>query len=162
MITHYRDETVVVTTSYLQINGRTIPLSDLEHVWHDEVEPDWRVRGRAAGRGVLNIAMLLCGAAGLVLLVGLGASAYLESETRGFKIPTNTLLLLAVVLLVIGVVPLLWEWALSRVDDSYDKGSACYEIWAICRGRRTLLLRIDDATRFGKIYRAMERAIGDQ
>ena len=63
-------------------------------------------------------------------------------------------------LLVLGLVPLLWEWALHRIDDSYDRGNAIYEVWAETQGTQVLLLRIDDAARFGKIYRALQRALG--
>lgn len=164
MITYYRDETVAVTSTYVQIEGHRIRLSELRYVWHRQERPDWRVRRRTAGRGVLNILMLLAALAGLVALVGLAASAYGETRLAAavgrLPIPRDTLLLFAVLLLVVGLVPLVWEWALHRVDDSYDRGDAIYEIWAETDSAQLMLLRCDDATRFGKVYRALQRALG--
>jgi hypothetical protein len=48
---------------------------------------------------------------------------------------------------------------LERVDRSYDRGSRCLEIWGRVRGRDVLLLRTDNAQRFGQIYRALQRAL---
>lgn len=163
VITFYRDETVVVTSTFIQIDERVFRLSELEYVWHREVKPDWRVRGRTAGRGVLNTVMILAGFVGAIALVGLIASAYSESQLAlavgDLPLPRNTLILLAVVLLLMGFIAPIWEWMLHRVDDSYDKGDAIYEIWAQTQGRKVMLLRLADITRFGKIYRAIERAL---
>jgi hypothetical protein len=48
---------------------------------------------------------------------------------------------------------------LERVDRSYDRGSHRLEIWGRVRGRDVLLLRTDNAQRFGQIYRALQRAL---
>jgi hypothetical protein len=48
---------------------------------------------------------------------------------------------------------------LERMDRSYARGSRQVEIWALWRGRRVLLLRTGDQLRFGKIYRALQRAM---
>lgn len=164
MTTYYRDETVAVTSTYVQVEDRRFRLSELRYVWHRQQRPDWRVRRRTARRGVLNTLMILAAVAGLIALVGLIASAYGETQLAAavgeLPIPRDTLLLFAVLLLVLGLVPLLWEWALNRVDDSYDRGDAIYEVWAETDAGQVLLLRLDDATRFGKIYRALQRALG--
>jgi hypothetical protein len=34
-----------------------------------------------------------------------------------------------------------------------------HEIWARCRGTEVMLVRTDDRTRFGRIYRALQRAL---
>lgn len=163
MITYYRDESVAVTSTFIQINGQLFRLVDLDYIWHREASPDWRVRGRTFGRGVLNTAMILAGFVGVIALVAIIAAAYGESKLAAavgdLPIPRNTLLLLAVVLLLLGLVAPVWEWALHRVDDSYDKGNAIYEIWASIGGQELMLLRLSDATRFGKIYRSIERAL---
>lgn len=163
MIIYYRDETVAVTSTFIRFDGQTYPLVELDYVWHRQAPPDWRIRGRTLGRGVLNTGMIVAGMLGLVAIVGLIASAYGESRLAAalgeLPIPRNTLLLLAALLLLLGFAVPVWEWALHRVDDSYDKGDAIYEIWARRRGEELLLLRIADATRFGKIYRALQRAL---
>jgi Family of unknown function (DUF6232) len=45
------------------------------------------------------------------------------------------------------------------VDRSYDRGSRRLEIWGRVRGEDVLLLRTDNAQRFGRIYRALQRAL---
>jgi hypothetical protein len=157
MTTHYRDDQIVVTSAYLRINDRTWQLSELDYVWHRQITPDWRVRGRTASRGLLNILMILAGLAGAVVLIAVLSSAYIELKIT--PIPKNTLLVVAILLLIMGFVPLIWEWALTRVDDSYDKGDAIYEMWATIHGAQILLLRLPDATRFSRIYRGLQRAL---
>jgi Family of unknown function (DUF6232) len=159
MITFYRDATVAVTSAYLQIDDRRWRLSELDYVWHQESPATWRVRSRTAGRGVLNTIMTLAGLIGLVILIAFVSAAYTEANLGGLHIPSNTLLLLALVLMIGGFGWAIWEWMLHRVDDSYDKGDAVYEIWAAAAGREQLLLRLEDYTRYAKIYRAIERAI---
>jgi len=55
----------------------------------------------------------------------------------------------------IGWIPFL----LDRVDRSYDRGSRPREIWGRTRHGDVLLLRTTDAARFGRIYRALQRAL---
>ncbi len=159
MTTHYRDDQIVVTSAYLRINDQTWRLSELDYVWHRQIRPDWRVRGRTAGRGVLNVLMILAGFAGAAVLIAVLSSAYIELKISA--VPKNTLIVVAILLLIMGFVPLIWEWALTRVDDSYDKGDAIYEMWATIHGTHVLLLRLPDATRFSKIYRGLQRALED-
>jgi hypothetical protein len=166
MLIYYRDDNVVVTSNFIQVEGRRFRIDELEYVWHAEAGPSWRTMRRGAGRGVINTSMLLAGIAGAIVLIGLLASAY--SETRlemalgNLPIPRNTLLLVAAIMLVAGFAPLIFEWALIRIDDSYDKGGSVYEIRALVQGQEIVLLRLADATLFGKIYRAMQRALEDQ
>jgi hypothetical protein len=166
VLTYYRDDDVVVTSTYLQLGGRRLRIADLEYVWHAEAGPTWRTMRRGAGRGVINTAMMLAGIAGAVVLVGVLASAYSETKLEialgHLPVPRNTLLLVAAILLVVGFAPLLFEWALIRVDDTYDKGGSVQEIWALVDGQEIMLLRLADATLFGKIYRALQRALEDQ
>ncbi len=148
-----------MTSAYLRIQDQTWRLSELDYVWHREIRPDWRVRSRTAGRGILNILMILAMLAGAVVLVAVLSSAYLELKFS--SVPKNTLIVVAILLLLAGFVPLIWEWALTRVDDSYDKGDAIYEMWATIHGAQVLLLRLPDAARFSKIYRGLQRALED-
>lgn len=157
MSTHYRDDDVVVTTTHLRIGAQTWRLSELEYVWHRETRPDWRVRGRTAGRGLLNLLLILSGFAGLLILVSVLSAGYLELKLG--PIPTRTLIVLAVLLLLSGFIPVGYEWMLGRIDDSYAKGDAIYEMWARIHGQEVMLLRLPDKTRFSSIYRALERAL---
>jgi hypothetical protein len=159
MTTLYRDNEVVVTHASIRIGGQSWRLSDLDYVWHNEVSADWRVRSRTAGRGILNILLILSIFAGIIVLIAIGSAAYLELQITA--VPRNTLIVAAAVLLAAGLVPLGWEWALTKVDSSYDKGDAIYEMWARQGDTEFLLLQLDDLTRFSKIYRAVQRALED-
>lgn len=159
MTTLYRDDHVVVTQTQIRIDGQTWRMSELEYVWHKESRPDWRVRSRRASRGILNVLMILAFFAGIIVLIAVGSAAYLELQLS--PIPRNTLIAVAILLLLAGVVPLAWEWALTKVDDTYDKGDAIYEMWARVHGTEIMLLRSNDQTRFSKIYRAVQRALED-
>jgi hypothetical protein len=48
---------------------------------------------------------------------------------------------------------------LEHVDRSYDRGSRTREIWARTAAGDVLLLRTADNARFGRIYRALQRAL---
>jgi Family of unknown function (DUF6232) len=157
MTTLYRDDEVVVTSTHLRIGAQSWRLSELEYVWHRETRPDWRVRGRTAGRGALNLLLILSSLAGLVLLVSIISAGYLELKLG--PIPTKTLIVLAVVLLLSGFIPVVYEWALNRIDNSYIKGDAIYEMWARIHGTEQMLLRLPDERRFSSIYRALQRAL---
>lgn len=157
MSTHYRDDDVVVTSTHLRIGAQTWRLSELEYVWHRETRPDWRVRGRTAGRGVLNILLILSGFAGFIILVSVLSAGYLELKLG--PIPTKTLIIVAILLLLSGFVPVIYEWMLNRIDTSYIKGDAIYEMWARIHGQEVMLLRLADERRFSSIYRALERML---
>jgi hypothetical protein len=157
MSTLYRDDEVVVTSTHLFIGAQSWRLSELEYVWHREARPDWRVRGRTAGRGVLNLLLILSGFAGFILLVSIISAGYLELKLG--PIPTKTLIVLAVVLLLSGFIPVVYEWMLNRIDNSYIKGDAIYEMWARIHGQELRLLRLPDERRFTSIYRALQRAL---
>jgi hypothetical protein len=87
--------------------------------------------GAAAGRGVLGLAMLIP-----IVVGAIGGG----------------------ILVGLATAPLA-DVLLERVDRSYDRGSRCLEIWGRVRGRDVLLLRTDNAQRFGQIYRALQRAL---
>ena len=103
-----------------------------------------------AGRGALGIAMIapvLVGALGVLVALVIDASASTTIALAGGGI-----------LLGLAAAPLA-DVLLEFVDRSYDRGSRRLEIWADIRGTRTLLLETQDAQRFGRIYRALQRAL---
>lgn len=46
-----------------------------------------------------------------------------------------------------------------KADRQPGRSDNTREIWAIWRGQTLMLLRIADRTRFGQVYRAIERAL---
>jgi hypothetical protein len=147
MITYYRDPEVLVTSTGVRMGGHEYRLGELAQVWHKRGRRTW---GAAAGRGALGLAMLtpvVVGVIGIVVALVIHASA-----------GTTIALIGGGILLGLAAAPLadvLLEW----VDRSYDRGNRNLEIWSRTRRGDVLLLRTDNAQRFGQIYRALQRAL---
>ena len=147
MTTYYRDPDVWVTSAGVHANGRDLRLSELRQVWHTRGRRSW---GTIAGRGAVGFAILT------PLVIGLLAVAValvIDASTS-----TTIALIGGGVLVGFGVVPLA-DVLLERVDRSYDRGSRVREIWARTPAGDLLLLSTADAARFGRIYRALQRAL---
>ena len=147
MTTFYRDAEVRITSTGVQMNGRDLPLNALRRVWHRRGARSW---GTVAGRGALGLAMLCPIAVGLL---GIAAAFLLHASASA-----TVALVGGGVLVGLAGVPLA-DVLLDQVDRSYDRGSRDLEIWARTPGGDTLLLRTRDAARFGRIYRALQRAL---
>ena len=156
MIVYYRDRHVAVTSEALLIDNVRIPLARLEYVWHREGPAEARVRMRIAQRGVIGFGLII----GLLLaLIGV---LYLFAKVIGQSASAGKVLLpLAGVVALIGFAGPILEIALQRMDTSADQGHQVYEICAVIDGVERRLIRIADAHRFGKIYRALQRALED-
>jgi hypothetical protein len=147
MITYYKDPDVLVTSTGVRMGGRAYRLGDFVQVWHTRGRRSW---GRLAGRGALGIAILApiaVGAIGILVALAIDASA-----------STTIALIGGGVLVGLAAAPLA-DVLLEFVDRSYDRGSRNLEIWGRVRGADVLLLRTDNAQRFGQIYRALQRAL---
>jgi hypothetical protein len=145
--TYYRDPEVWITSAGVRINGRDLPLDDLAQVWHARGRRSWVT---IAGRGMLALAILAPLAVG-----GLGIAIGLLLHAPA---PVTAALLGGGILVGLATVPIA-DLLLDHVDRSYDRGSRNLEIWARVRGGRVLLLRTRDRARFGRIYRALQRAL---
>jgi hypothetical protein len=146
-ITYYRDAEVLVSSAGIRMGRREYRLSDVARIWHRRGTRSW---GAAAGRGMLGLAMLtpiVLGAVGIAIALVVRGSA-----------ATTIALIGGGVLIGLAAAPLA-DVLLERVDRSYDRGSRCLEIWGRIRGRDIVLLRTDNAQRFGQIYRALQRAL---
>jgi hypothetical protein len=145
--TLYRDPDVRVTSQLIEVDGRRYALAELARVWHRRGERSWRA---LAGRGALGLAMLVPVGLGLIgVAVGLSIDAS----------PTVTVAMVLGAVLVGFLAGPLADVLLEHLDRSYARGSREVEIWALWRGREVLLLRTGDQLRFGKIYRALQRAL---
>lgn len=145
--TYYHDPAVRVTADHIEVNGRVYPLAELARVWYRWGERSWRTVVR---RGVLGAAVLFpitLALIGVLVALSIGASG------------TATVALVAGALLVGLLAGPLADVLLEHVDRSYARGSRQVEIWAVWRGGPVLLLRTGDRLRFGKIYRALQRAL---
>ena len=147
MITYYRDADVLVTSTGVRMGGRDYRLGDFARVWHTRGRRSWTA---VAGRGAIGLAILipvLLGALGILVALLIDAST-----------GTTVALLGGGVLVGLAALPLA-DVLLELMDRSYDRGSRRLEIWGRIRQTDVLLLRTNNAQRFGQIYRALQRAL---
>jgi hypothetical protein len=145
--TFYRDPEVWITSSDVHMNGQDLPLSALRQVWHHRGPRSW---GRVASRGVLALAILAplaIGGQGVAIGLLLHASAAVTVALVGGGI-----------LIGLATVPIA-DLVLDRLDRSHDRGSHTLQIWARTPTAEILLLSTQDRARFGRIYRALQRAL---
>lgn len=144
---YYRDRAVRVTAERIEVDGRAYPLAELARVWYRRGRWSWRT---VAGRGALGVAMLVpvaLGAVGVAVALSIGASA------------TTTIAMVLGAGLVGLLAGPLADVLLEHLDRSYARGARQVEIWALWHGAPVLLIRTGDQLRFGKIYRALQRAL---
>ncbi|MFC7534425.1 DUF6232 family protein [Actinoplanes sp. GCM10030250] len=147
MTTYYRDPEVLITSSGVRMNGRDFRLPELLQVWYTRGSRSW---GVIAWRGALGLTILLP-----VLVGGLAITVALLMQAA---VMTVVAVLIGGILVGLAVVPVA-DLLLERMDLSYDRGSRSLEIWGRVHGGEVLLLRTDNAQRFGRIYRALQRAL---
>jgi Family of unknown function (DUF6232) len=144
---YYDDGSIRITSDALHVDGRAYPLRVLRRVWHQRGRRSWR---RVAGRGALGAALLLPVAAallGLLLALRIDASGAVTVALVG-----------GACLAGFAAVPVA-DVLLEHMDRSYARGTRDLQVWAEVQHRAVLLLRTDDAQRFGQIYRALQRAL---
>ncbi|MEV1014038.1 MULTISPECIES: DUF6232 family protein [unclassified Micromonospora] len=147
MITFYDDRSVRVTSTAVQVDGRSYPLAEITMVWHRRGSRSWRV---LAGRGAIGAAL----AGPLVAaVIGIGVAVWLHRS------PTVTIAIVGASVLVGLAVGPVADFLFEHLDRSYARGSRQLEIWARWRGQPVRLLHTRDALRFGQIYRAVQRAM---
>jgi type IV secretory pathway TrbD component len=147
MITFYDDRSVRVTSTAVQVDGRSYSLGEITVVWHRRGSRSWRV---LVGRGAIGAAL----AGPLVAAVlGIGVAVWLHRS------PTVTIAIVGASVLVGLAVGPVADFLFEHLDRSYARGSRQLEIWARWRGQPVRLLRTGDALRFGQIYRAVQRAM---
>ncbi|MEV4279748.1 DUF6232 family protein [Actinoplanes xinjiangensis] len=147
MTTYYRDPEVLITSSGVWMNGREFRLPELIQVWYTKGARSW---GVIAWRGALGLAVFL------PLLVG--ALAVLVAVLMDAPLGTTVAMVVGGLLVGLAVVPVA-DLILESVDRSYDRGTRTLEIWGRVRGGDVLLMRTNNAQRFGRIYRALQRAL---
>jgi hypothetical protein len=153
--TYYRDATVWVTGEWVEVGRQRLPIAELSYVWHDRGRPTTRTAVRALARYGLITALTVPVVAGGVLLAYPIASEFGPIAVAGTAV---LLVIMGVGLLSVVLSPVL-EFPLMALERSYDRGLTVRELWVRWRDEDLLLLRTSDAARFGKIYRAIERAI---
>jgi hypothetical protein len=146
MIVYYRDRSVEVTSAGIRVNEHHYPFEQLARVWYRRDARSWRaVAGRSAW-GMTLVTPMVAAIAALVVALQLDVTA-----------GTRTAIVVAALLLGFGAA-LLLDPVLGKMDESFDRGVHVHEIWAEHNGLQIKLLQTEDAARFGRIYRAVQRA----
>jgi hypothetical protein len=153
MTLYYRDDTVQVTSESVRAGGHAVPIDELTYVWHSRGRGSVREGSRLLGRGVLIFLLSIPPLVAVVCVVSLAYAA----RDRGDWVLAGTI---AAACVAGGLVlsPFL-EVPLGWLDRSYDKGATVHELWVQRRGQEIMLVRTSDALRFGRIYRAVQRAV---
>ncbi|HET6215190.1 MAG TPA: DUF6232 family protein [Micromonosporaceae bacterium] len=147
VLTYYADDRVQVTSLAIAVDGHSYALGELATVWH-------RRSGRDRRGTTRRVALMAAPLAPVCAAIGVTALGLRHADSPVVRVA----LLVIAGLLLLGTVPLL-DLTLGQVERGYDRGSRVHEIWARWRGSEVLLVRTDDRTRFGRIYRALQRAL---
>ncbi len=151
MTTFYRDNAVYVGSAELQVEDRAYRLDDLELVWHR--------RGPRGAQGlglILGRILLVVGVLGAVAAAGVAARGVDYAQFDGAIVLAGAVL----GVLLLGTVGLfVVEGVITLVERSYEKGSSEHQIWARHLDDDVLLFATRDKLKFGKVYRALQRAI---
>jgi hypothetical protein len=149
MIVYYQDASVQVTSKAIEIDGHVYPLDQVRRVWYERNQRSWR---EVAGRGLWGVAYVLPLLGALVAFV----AAFVLDLSFGTRV---TIAVAAVLVGALSIGPL-FDPVLSKLDESFDRGLYRHELWVEHNGLAVRLLETRDAARFGRIYRALQRAAG--
>ncbi|HEX5540831.1 MAG TPA: DUF6232 family protein [Micromonospora sp.] len=150
MTTFYADRSIRITSEAIRVYGRIYPLPTLTRIWS---ERGTRRLGALAERGLLGVALiapLVAAAIGLIIALRLNAAG-----------PTRIAVIGGCLLVGLATAPLA-DLLFDRLDRSYDRGTRDLQLWAEFQGRPVLLLHTRDTLRFGRIHRALQRALEQQ
>ncbi|GAA1029717.1 hypothetical protein GCM10009557_19260 [Virgisporangium ochraceum] len=151
MTTFYRDSAVYVGSAEFQVEDQAYRLADLELVWHRRGPRGAPGAAIIAGRFLL-IAAVLGGIAAVVVAV-------LDIDITGYSSGTVLAGLIAGAVLAVAIGLFVVEGVITLIERSYEKGSVEHQIWARYLNSDILIFATRDKLRFGKIYRALQRAI---
>jgi hypothetical protein len=151
MTTYYRDSAVYIGSAELLVGDRAYRLDDLELVWH-----------RRGPRGSQGVALILTRILLVVAVLGGIASAAAAVRRVDFAGYDPLMVLAGAVLAVVllGTVGLfIVEGVITLIERGHERSTAEHQIWARHFGADELLFATRDKLKFGKIYRALQRAI---
>jgi hypothetical protein len=151
---YYRDDLVRITDTTVEVGTHAIPLVELSYVWHQRGRPTLRTTSRRAARLGLIAVLTVPVVVGAVVVANLVAA----EQGVAAKVAIAAVLVGVGLLLLLLLAPVI-EFPMMALERSYDRGTDVREIWVRWQERDLMLLRTSDAARFGKIYRAIQRAI---
>lgn len=155
MRTYYRDNEIEITSEAITIARVEYQLVDLDRVWRRGSSP--AVRGILAGLGVI----LLAGAYRAGATIGWWFGGLRDWLRQRVTAGAGSLALLGVGMLAMALLGVLaFEVILLGVEHVRRYGRH-RELWARVWGVDVLLLRTSDSMKFGRICRALRRAMAD-
>ena len=156
MRTYYRDAEIYLTSSAIWFDERRYPLDGIEGMWR-------RSRGLPGGRLLGQLAVLITVGALAVLGFGLGVRGHLSGGTLARLFGSTTgLVVVGVVGLGLSVVAVLAIEAVLHGMESARRFGRQQELWVRYLGSDLLVLSTSDSVRFGKVQRALIRALSDR
>lgn len=154
MTTYYQDGAVRVTDTAVEVGTRVFSIAELTYVWHERGRPTLRTTSRRLGRWALIAVLTLPVVAGAVVVANLIAA----ESGLGARLGIAAVLVLLGMILLMLLSPVI-EFPMMALERSYDRGTDVRELWVHWRDQDLMVLRTTDAARFGRIYRAIQRAI---
>lgn len=143
---YYRDRSVKVTSTGIQAEGEFYRFEELSRIWHRRDQRSWRAVAGRGFWGLTSISPLVAAVLGVMIAIQLDVSA-----------GTRAVVVVAAILVGLAAGPLL-DPILGKLDDSFDRGVYQHQIWVERDGQELLVLQTRNASRFGRIYRAVQRA----
>jgi len=153
MTTFYRDSGIYVGSAELHVEDQAYLLDDLELVWH-----------RHGKRGVQQVAIIAARVALVAVVLGAIVIAAVLAQAFEFDLDRDdTVVVLGGVVLAIvfcaGAGMFIIEGVITMIERSYETGGVEHQIWARHLDEDLLLFATRAKLRFGKVYRALQRAI---
>ena len=156
MRTYYRDAEIYLTSSAIWFDERRYPLAGIEGLWR-------RSRGLPGGRLIGQLAVLIAVGALAVLGFGLGIRGHISNGTLARLFGSTTgLVVVGVLGLGLSVVVVLAIEAVLHGLESARRFGRQQELWVRYLGSDLLVLSTSDSVRFGKVQRALIRALSDR
>jgi hypothetical protein len=150
-VTYYHDNVVHISSVGVRADGILYPLDSLTYVWH-------RRTGRLRHGGYMLVTRV--GAIGLIvaLVVAAGVAARRVDLSGSQRV---TLIVVGVLIIaVVGTIAGMGVEGLLRViDRSNERTRGQHEIWIRTADLETMIYTTSDRTAFGKVYRALRRAM---
>jgi hypothetical protein len=147
MTTYYRDRSVLVSSTAIQVDDRWYPLADLEAVWLER-------GGWQADRALAVLVMrVLVALAGVALVAAIVAVAFAPHNPGQGRLPSWAVWgYLFASPVVLGVL-------IVAAERTRERGLRPLLLCAQCRGEVVPLYTTTNPTRFGQVHRAVLRAL---
>ena len=149
--TYYRDDAVHISSGGVRVGDDWYPLRTLTYVWH-------RRTGKLRHGVYMTVSRTVAVGLVVAILVGGGILARKVNLSGDQKTMLIAGGIIAVVLIG-GLAAFGIEGLLTLVDRTNERARGVHEIWVRSGDQEIMIYATTDSTRFGQIYRALQRAI---